>query len=318
MDEPRVIIVEPLEQGLRLDQLLRRHLTGYSRGQLRAMLQEGAVTVNGRATTTGVRVAAADQVQIVAAAGTPADSPIVPQPELPLSVLYEDPALLVVDKPAGMPVHPLRPGQPGTLMSALAARYEEIRGFGYHPLQAGLLHRLDNDTSGVLVVARTADAFDALREQFRGRSVLKSYLAVVEGEGLSDGVVDRPLVHEAADRRRMTVLDPASAPPAALRRARPARTVYRVLERLAHHTLLEVTLRQGMRHQIRAHLAWAGHPLAGDTLYGAHPDRPDERTTPRHFLHASAIEIVHPERGGPLRVESPLPPELRGWLERLR
>jgi 23S rRNA pseudouridine1911/1915/1917 synthase len=257
-------------------------------------------------------------VQIAAVPPAPLELPIVPQPELPLRVLYEDQALLVLDKPAGMPVHPLRPGQPGTLMNALVSRYPEIRGFGYHPLQAGLLHRLDNDTSGVLVVARNADAFDALREQFRGRSVLKTYLALVEGIVHGDGAIDRPLVHATADRRKMAVLDATDAPASLRRRARAARTLYRVVERLARHTLLEVALRQGMRHQIRVHLAGEGHPLAGDTLYGAQPDRSHDQARPRHFLHASAIDLVHPVRGGPLRVESPLPDDLCGWLERLR
>jgi 23S rRNA pseudouridine1911/1915/1917 synthase len=315
---PHPITVTPLDQGLRLDQLLLRHLACYSRGQIKALLREGQVELNGRRVTSGLRVAAGDRVVVRSPQALAAGTGPLPDDALPLTVLFEDEALLIVDKPTGMPVHPLRPDEGGTLVNALVARYPELSGFGYHPLQPGLLHRLDNDTSGILVVARRADVFEALRQQFRGQSVLKCYLALVEGAVERDGAVEQPIGHDRCDRRKMLVIDPTDSPPELRRRARPARTLYRVAQRLPAHTLLAVSLRQGMRHQIRAHLAWLGHPIAGDALYGARTVQPVAGLPARYFLHACRIELAHPVRGGLLSADAPLPPELHAWLDRLR
>jgi 23S rRNA pseudouridine1911/1915/1917 synthase len=340
--EPRIIVVTPVEEGARLDMLLFAKLDGFSRERVRLLLREGRVRVDGAIQRTSARVRVGATVTVL---GVPPPGAVLPVPNagLPLVVAYCDEYLLIVDKPAGMACVPLSPDQTNTLANALAAHYPELGGVGRGPLEAGLLHRLDNDTSGLLLVARTTPAFVALRAQLEAHEVEKRYWALVAGQPEDVGIIEAPVAHATADRRRMSVKSPqgvenargmargssvrsssrpASSEPSASSPAwcgrgsseqggqgRMARTEFRVLARGPQHALLEVSLRQGVRHQIRAHLASRGHPLAGDTLYGGSPG-----PSPRHFLHASDLLLRHPVSGESLWGHSDLPAELSAWL----
>jgi 23S rRNA pseudouridine1911/1915/1917 synthase len=218
---------------------------------------------------------------------------------------------VVIDKMAGMPTAALSPEDRQSLANALVARYPEVAFVGGQPLAAGLLQRLDNETSGLLLAARTESAFAAMKARLDAGEVEKVYLALVAGEPPASGAIDKPIAHHPQDERRMVVVQGKQT--ATRSRARAALTIFRVLARPAGHALLEVIITRGVRHQIRLHLADAGFPVAGDALYGAPAGRP----APRHFLHASRLTFVEPEVEQRRVVESPLPEELATWLERL-
>jgi 23S rRNA pseudouridine1911/1915/1917 synthase len=239
----------------------------------------------------------------------PPDRP-VPQPELPIRIVHADAHVVVADKPAGMPSHPLEPGEQGTAANALVGRFPELASVGPSPREGGLVHRLDTDTSGLLLAARTEAAHAMLRAQFSARTVEKGYLALVGGEIHAGGEIALPLLHDPRDPRRMQA---ASDPDyAAAHGARPALTRFVPLERKGGFTLLDVEIPTGVMHQIRAHLAFIGHPLAGDALYGG-PQLPG---LSRHFLHAARLAFAHPD-GTRARYESPLPADLASVLAAL-
>jgi 23S rRNA pseudouridine1911/1915/1917 synthase len=247
-------------------------------------------------------------------AGAPA-----PDPALPLSVLAESPRWLVADKPAGMATHPLRAGEGGTLASAVIARAPTCATAASQPREGGAVHRLDLETSGCNLFAKDAPAWTALRAQFTARTVEKRYLAVVLGRLSAGGVCSVPLVQ----RGRRSVAAPDGDDPG----ARPAETNYEPVRRLPAHTLVEVRITTGAMHQIRAHLAWLGFPVAGDLLYGGESARVlgwEAAAAPgagparsRHALHASWLGFDPPEGGPRVRVESPLPADLVDLLSRL-
>ena len=226
----------------------------------------------------------------------------VPQPELPLRVLHLDPQLVAVNKPAGMPSHPLEPGERGTVVNALVARHPECADASADPREGGLVHRLDTLTSGVLLAARTAEAWRALRDAFSGRQVDKRYLAVVTGPVADEGEIDLPLRHRGDH-----------VEPALSGGGREALTDFRVLSRAGDVSLLEVRIHTGVLHQIRAHLAAIGAPVLGDTDYGGR-SLPDLR---RFFLHAARLGLTHPATGSRLELAAPLPEELRHVLDGL-
>jgi 23S rRNA pseudouridine1911/1915/1917 synthase len=297
------LVVEAIDAGTRLDRFLASRLTAFSREQARVVMREGRVRVDTRVERTGVTLAAGS---VVAIAGVPPPSEPVPvaNPDLPLVVVLEREGVLALDKPAGLPTLPLAPDDVDNLASALVARYPRCRGVGPAPLEAGLLHRLDNETSGLVLAASSAEAYRMLSTELERGEVVKTYLALVEGTPPAEGTVAWPLTH-ATDRRRMRAVrpgDPAGG-------GRPAETRYRVRERREGRALVEVVIRTGARHQIRAHLAELGHPLAGDVLYGA-----TAGPLPRHFLHATALELTLPESGERVRIESALPPDLVDWM----
>ena len=288
---PALLEVAPADAGRRLDAFLAERLS-LSRAASRRLLACGAVCLDGRRLATGakgVALRAGERIEIADGAGA---EDVAPEPDLPLVVLARGPGWLAVDKPAGMPVHPLAPGERGTLLGALAARHPEVLGVGGEgALRSGIVHRLDVDTSGALLVATAADAWRRLRGAFRAHRVAKTYRAIALGRVEADGGIALPLI---TARHRPASVRAARAEESA--RARITRTRWRVVERLHRATLLEVETETGFLHQVRATLAHLGHPLAGDRRYAAGAD---PTGAPRHMLHASALRFEEIESRSP-------------------
>lgn len=298
------------DAGSRLDVFLVRRVEGMSRAKARRLIEDGEVRVNGRRARKGARVAMGDRIGLDALP-PPSDFAALPSKELPLVVRYEDAHLVVVDKPAGLPTHPLRPHEDRTLAGALLTRYPEMARVGYALREPGILHRIDNDTSGLVLAARSPQAFDVLRVALQQGRIDKRYLALVEGT-VSPSVMDAPIAPHPSDPRRVhACVDPMDR---ARAKARPARTELVAVERVGRgHSLLEVSASVAVRHQIRAHLAAVGHPLVGDGLYGGIA----MEGLGGHFLHASRLAFDHPLERQRVEVTSPLPPGLRALVDRL-
>lgn len=297
------LTVDAGKAGQRVDLFIGEAL-GLSRARLKRLFESGAVKVNGRTAKKGLTLTAGQQVAVEVEEES---REAVPDEGFPLVVLHEDAALVFVDKPAGRPSHPLHPGETGTVANALVARYPECAQASMDAREGGLCHRLDVETSGVVVAARTRQAWSTVREAFGGRTVDKRYLALVTGPLADEGDIDVPLRHHPRHPDRV---EPA---PYGAEDAREAVSRFRVLSRTGDHSLVEVTILTGVLHQVRAHLAGVGAPIVGDTLYGG-------REAPglgRFFLHARSLGLPHPETKRPLHVTSPLPAELRAELERL-
>jgi 23S rRNA pseudouridine1911/1915/1917 synthase len=292
--------------GLRLDQALAS-LAGVTRAQARRWIDEGRARVGGRSARPAERVSAGERIE--AEPPEPVAAQLAPEP-IALAVLYEDEDLIVVDKPAGLVVHPA-PGHPGgTLVNALLHRCGDLAGIG-GVLRPGIVHRLDRGTSGVLVAAKGDAAHASLAAQFHDHSVERLYLAIVRGVPSAEGGrVERPIGRHPRDRKRMTVEGAA---------ARRAATAWRVRERFPArgHALLEVRPETGRTHQIRVHLAASGLPIAGDPIYGR--ARRGELPIERPALHAARLGFTHPRTGERLRFEAPPPEDFRAalaWLAR--
>lgn len=287
----------------RLDKVVRDRIPGLSRSQGQKLIAAGDVTVDGRVRKSSYQVTPGERVTI--SLPSPQMHRSVEAESIPLDIVYEDHQLLGVNKPAGMVVHPA-PGHPrGTLVNALLAYYPAIAEAGRRE-RAGIVHRLDKETSGILVVAKDASALRALQEQFRARQVEKTYLALVHGRvDPPEGIVEVPIARDPRDRQRM----------AALAEGKYARTRYRVTESFREHTLLEIHPYTGRTHQVRVHLSWLGYPVVGDAVYG-----PKDGTllTDRHFLHAWQLQLAHPATGELLTLIAPMPDELEDTLEHLR
>jgi len=288
------VVAEP-DSGQRLDITLAA-LTGISRSQARRWIDEGRVRLNTGACRASQRVQTGDALE--AEPPEPLPSPLQPE-AIPLEVLYEDADLIVVDKPAGMVVHPSPGHASGTLVNALLHHCGDLAGVG-GVLRPGIVHRLDRGTSGVLVAAKRDAAHGALAQQFQDHSIERVYLALVRGLAAESGRIDRPIGRHRRDRKRMSVAGVGS---------REARTEWRTLQRFpkSERSLLEVHPETGRTHQIRVHLASAGLPIAGDPVYGRHRSGP---APARPALHAHVLGFVHPSRGDRMRFESPLPPDL--------
>ena len=313
----RRVTVTDEHAGKRLDRFLVEALPELSRARVKTLLDDGRVRVDGKRLRKGDPVSAGAVVEIRGELPQQDFSPRE-DPSISLVVRYDDPAVVVLDKPAGMPTHPLRPDETGTLANAILARYPETREVGFHLREPGLLHRLDTDTSGLVIVARNKAAFESLRNASKSGEVRKRYLALVEGRVSAEGVVDLPLVPHRKDPRRVEVVTEHVRLRAGTK-THEARTEYRVARALGDFTLLEVEVARAFRHQVRAHLAHIGHALVGDALYRG-PSLPEELgvTLTRHFLHASEVVFPHPTSGEPVRVTSPLPDELAQVVGRLR
>jgi len=298
-----ILQAEAPEAGLRLDLFLHRRLPQYSRARLQQWIREGRVRVAGRPAKPSLVLRGSEVVEV-----DPVElPPLKAVPEaIPLEVLYEDQDLVAVNKPAGMVVHAGAGNTAGTLVNALLHRFHSLSSLGGE-LRPGLVHRLDRDTSGVILVARTDAAHRSLAAQFSGREVEKVYLALVHGRLAADsGRIDKPIARDPQRRTRMT---------ARLASGRPALTSYRVLRRWPGFSYLEVRIHTGRTHQIRAHLAAIGHPVVGDRLYGAPARIPGLPSLGRFFLHAHRIRFRSPSTGRPLTIEAPLAAELAAFLE---
>jgi 23S rRNA pseudouridine1911/1915/1917 synthase len=316
---PKVRIEVPAALGgERLDRVLA-FVADISRREAQELVDQGAVQVNGSVATTRSRTLRAGDV-LVAAVSPP--EPLVgpaADPDVVVTVVHEDADLIVVDKPAGLVVHHGAGHRGGTLVDGLLARYPDLadlpeQGFGA-PDRPGIVHRLDKGTSGLLVVARTARAYESLTSQLRDRVAGRDYTTLVWGSLEADaGIVDAPIGRSTRTPTRMAITE----------RGRPARTSYRVRRRYdepAPLTLCEATLQSGRTHQVRVHLASIGHPVVGDDRYGRGPSRPEELRTSlapqRVFLHARRLSLQHPA-GGTCTWESELPTDLRDALDRCR
>lgn len=317
------LVVAAEDAGQRLDRWLASRLPEMSRTRIQELIAKGRVRVNGVQARASLKTSTGDSVEIEV---VPRPAAIAQPEEIPLDILYEDDDVVLVNKPAGMTVHAGAGAASagGTLVNALLHRYRRLATSG-DPTDAGLrpgiVHRLDKETSGVVVIARTDLAHANLGEQFRQRKVRKTYLALVHGRLKGDsGTIELPVARDPHRRTRMTTRK---------REGRVAITRWRVLLRLESgaraartaFTLAEVDLLTGRTHQIRVHFSALGHPVVGDTLYGA-PAQPRAggRNLPplgRNFLHAARICFLHPRRSQPLEVQAPLPPELREYLEQL-
>jgi len=305
------------EQAIRLDKFLADRIPALSRSAAQRLIDEGQVTVNGEPVKASYKVKGGDLVAALVPGDEPDEEPLAEA--IPLVVVYEDSSLLVVDKPAGMVVHPA-PGHPGgTLVNALLAYLPELAASaGAPPGEAasrpGIVHRLDRDTSGLILVAKNEKTRRALQRQFKDRQVHKAYLALLDGHlQPAWGRIEAPLGRDPHHRQRMAVLPGG----------REAITEYHVLEQFSHpigpvagdYTLVEAEPLTGRTHQIRVHLASIGHPIAGDRVYGR---RRSSLPLARQFLHARRLGFKHPRTGQQMNLEAALPEDLATVLELLR
>jgi 23S rRNA pseudouridine1911/1915/1917 synthase len=291
--------------GQRLDRALAS-VMGVSRTRAQEAIKSGAAQVNGRAARASQIVEVGQRITLAPEASdatgpSPNATPVADA--IPLRIVYEDAHLLVVDKPAGMVTHPAPGHSGGTLVNALLAYAPQLGGVGDRA-RPGIVHRLDKDTSGLLVVAKDAATHAALAQQMKDRAMVKRYLALVEGAmPTAEGVIDAPIGRDHRQRLRMGLLSLASG-------GREARTRFRTLEEHGGRSLLEVQLETGRTHQIRVHLAAVHHPVVGDPVYG----RGQRPLPPRQFLHASHLEFRHPATGEWLAFDAPLPDDLAAFL----
>ena len=309
MSELRTFIVVPEQSGIRLDVFLTRHMPDWSRSQIQRQIKSGLVSIGSETVyKAGKELEPGERVSIRAARH---ELRAMPE-DLPLNIVYEDDDLLVVNKPAGMVVHVGAGVTSGTLVNALLHHIGKLSTAGGE-LRPGIVHRLDRMTSGLVIVAKNDSAHRELSAQFKSREVHKTYVALVHGRMTNlHGEISTSV---GRDPRRRIRMRPGGIG------AREASTRYRLLRRFRHFTLLEAEPRTGRTHQIRVHLSSIGHPVVGDTLYGAPArlriDTREDKTMERNFLHAAALELRHPRTQERLRFKAALAPELEDFLKRL-
>lgn len=308
----RTLVAAAEDAGERLDRFLAAQLPEISRTRIQALLDRGRITVNGAPAKRSHRIVEGDSVLIE----LPPPEPAAAQPEaIPLEILYADADLAVINKPAGMIVHPGAGTKSGTLVNALLHEFSTRGGLSSigGELRPGIVHRLDRETSGAMLVARNDLAHRSLAEQFSSHRIQKTYVVLVHGNMKQDsGRIELPVARDLHRRIRMTTKR---------REGRAARTDWQVRLRIPGYTLVEADLRTGRTHQIRVHFSALGHPVAGDTLYGAPRQlKIGEKSAPqleRNFLHAAKIKFQHPTTGKEIEVRAPLPDELAEYLREL-
>jgi 23S rRNA pseudouridine1911/1915/1917 synthase len=304
--EPMVTRLSATSEGERVDRYIASELDTLSRTTVQRLIDQGHITVNGAVVAASARLHVGDEIEIT----VPVPQAVLLAPEaIALEILYEDGDLLVINKPAGLVVHPGAGHASGTLVNAILAHCPDLPGVGGE-IRPGIVHRLDKDTSGLIVVAKHDQALHALQRQFKRRTVRKHYTALVVGVIAQDhGFIEAPIARDRLHRRRMAVRGDG----------KPARTRWRVLgryhdQRGRAYTLLDVHLLTGRTHQIRVHLSWMGYPLVGDAVYGREGTAAG---SPRQFLHARELEIEHPTTGELLCFVAPLPDDLQAVLDGL-
>ena len=302
----------PADAGERLDVFLAAHIEGWSRARLHRLIESAEVLVNGSVAKPSHKLRANDHIEIEL---TPTQSTSFAPEDIPVEVVYEDDDLIVVNKPAGMVVHPAAGVDSGTLANALAFHFQQLSTTG-GAVRPGIVHRLDKGTSGLLVVAKTEAAHEHLADQFRDREVFKSYVALVHGQVEKEvGEIDQPIARDPRNRTRMAVV----------RGGRLSLSIYKVRQRFERFTLLDVELKTGRTHQSRVHLAWLKYPVVGDEVYGAGRDKtvinPVIRSRiaklGRQFLHAEQLGFRHPRTAEQLRFTAPLSKELQSLLDQI-
>jgi 23S rRNA pseudouridine1911/1915/1917 synthase len=303
------------DQGKRLDLFLTEHLSGQSRSQIQRYIREGLILLNAATAKGGVRVREQDLIE--GRVPTPRASEVTPE-ELPVTFIYEDEHIVVVDKPPGIAVHPAGRVISGTLVNALLFHVRDLQGVG-GVLRPGIVHRLDKGTSGVMVVAKNDLAHDALVQQFKGREVHKIYLALAYGKMKGEeGVITAPMGRHPIDRKRFSLRT---------RQPKEALTQWRVQERFKGITFMQISPKTGRTHQIRVHMSAIGHPLLGDPLYTKKRwlDRIEDRNLRerikalgRQALHASLLAFSHPATGERMEFTAPMPDDMEKILEVLR
>lgn len=299
-------------EGLRLDVfLLGIAPAGSTRGDVQRAIRKGHVTVDQKQLAKPGSILHDGQTVRVRGEAFHAPVPaLVPDSSVELRILHEDPNLLVINKPAGLPVHAGVKREHPTLADALVARYPNLASVGEDPLRPGIVHRLDKDTSGVMLIARTPEMFQHLKQEFQARQVRKQYLAIVRGwMGDEEGTIKLPIIRSKRNPLRRTV--------ARRKEGKPAETAFHVREHFTHYTLLDVYPQTGRMHQIRVHLSHLGFPIVGDQLYGKHVKDPDLPRVRRHLLHALSISVTLPS-GKTHTFEAPLPDDMQEVLTRLR
>jgi 23S rRNA pseudouridine1911/1915/1917 synthase len=304
--------VSESDAGARLDAYLSAQINDWSRARLQRLIEDGDVLVNAHTAKPSYKLRSDDEIEVEL---TPAPAAGFKPENIPLDIVYEDDELVVVNKPAGLVVHPAANVPGGTLANALAYHFQHLSPHA-GAARPGIVHRLDRDTSGLIMVAKTEAAHEQLAEQFRRREVFKSYVALAHGSVAAEsGTIDQPIARDPRNRTRMSVV----------RGGRPALSLYRVRQRYERFTLLDVEIKTGRTHQIRVHLQWLKHPVVSDAVYGGGRDNTitDPRVRARinalgrQFLHAEQLGFRHPRTGDPLRFRSALPPELAQFLESL-
>jgi 23S rRNA pseudouridine1911/1915/1917 synthase len=310
-NETVTLAVTDADAGVRLDAYLAAQIDGWSRARLQRLIEAGDVLVNGKLVKPSYKVSVKDEVE---AELTPAPASNFTPENIPLEIVFEDDHVIVINKPAGLVVHPAAGVHSGTLANALTFHFQQLSNAG--SMRPGIVHRLDKDTSGLLVVAKTESAHENLAGQFRAREVFKSYIALVYGVVKQEsGRVEQPIARDPRNRTRMAIVAGG----------RGALSLYKVRRSYNAFTLLDVELKTGRTHQIRVHLSWLKHPVVGDELYGGGRDnnvqdvqlRAQIRKLKRHFLHAEELGFRHPSTGQQMRFSASLPPELTHLLEKL-
>jgi 23S rRNA pseudouridine1911/1915/1917 synthase len=309
--ETVTLIVSEADVGSRLDAYLAAQIEGWSRARLQRLIDEGEVLVNGNRAKTSYKVSAKDEIEVEL---TPAPySNFIPE-NIPLDIVFEDEDVIIINKPAGLVVHPAAGIHSGTLANALAYHFQQLSQAGSR--RPGIVHRLDKDTSGLLVVAKTESGHENLADQFRAREVFKSYVALVYGVVKQEGGrIEQPIARDPRNRTRMAIVPGG----------RGALSLYKVRRSFDSFTLLDVELKTGRTHQIRVHLAWLKHPVVGDELYSGGRDnnvqdpqlRAQIRKLNRQFLHAEQLGFRHPRTGEQMRFSARLPEALLRLLEEL-
>jgi 23S rRNA pseudouridine1911/1915/1917 synthase len=286
--------------GIRLDKYLATRYPGLSRSVIQKLIRQNAVLVNGQSAKASQELHSGDTIQIT----FPQEKDSSPQPEpIPLKILYEDDDIIVLDKPAGLTVHPAPGHTSHTLVNALLAYHPEMSGLG-DPERPGIVHRLDKDTSGLMIVARHSSAQQYLIKQFKAHTVVKRYSVLVQGKLEPErGIIEAPIGRDPYHRKKMAVVE----------EGRFARTTYTVKEYLGNYTLIEAVIETGRTHQIRVHLAAIGHPVAGDRVYGKKASFVE-----RQFVHAYKLRFTLPSDGSVREFSAELPADLSQALEYLR